>query len=599
MAKRLPGNPNETKKRLKTSSAKEDDADTVSCPLVGGFTAAGFRLVEKWSNGNISATELQELAQAMVDTYGYAAEDVSSMAALGASGNSPAHCQRDLLNMKHFKKIHVPLPSSVEAYVLKQKGSVSTVEKELVYFFKPSDWVNSLKKAGLQDQILGSKHIVDYFWSNIKPNDPRLQGVKDFKKKLWWPMLLHGDAGPHAKHDSLDVYSIRSLVCPGSIGTYLSHLLLIGLPMACRVTESKCKNLGLPEVEDTLTTIGKEIAKDLNKLFLESKMVLWIITADCDHLAKDYGLPHFANKTRPCMRCMANFDDKPVTDVRPTAAWRTTLCSPASLKANPLTEHWLLTVRGVTHHSFVYDPMHVIEIGAASHAIANVLYDVFYKELKGTNAQKVHKLNEILQQCYDSAGVSDDMRIGWLDQRTFADAGAPHQNYPELMTSIVKARRTRYLVPAMMEMAKLYVKESDTYSMRRFFCLRSLSDAYNVVDRNPLFLNTAEFVQYKDNVQNFLSHYVFLAIQSAKCVDRVGQFQWSFTVKFHYMFHIADDAEFISPKAFWCYGGESMVGLMTRIAQSCLSGMPPHRVTEALCLKYRIGKHLQFSEMSG
>ena len=90
----------------------------------------------------------------------------------------------------------------------------------------------------------------------------------------------------------------------------------------------------------------------------------------------------------------------------------------------------------------------------------------------------------------------------------------------------------------------------------------------------------------------FLEHYLYLAQSSMKCMRQIGSHQWSFTPKFHFMIHIAEDAQFLSPRAFWAYRGESMVGIITAIAASCLHGMPAHRVSETLCAKYRVAKML-------
>jgi hypothetical protein len=95
----------------------------------------------------------------MVATYGQSAEDVSHMAALGGHGNDPSHCQRDLLNMKVLNNICIPEPSPVEAWVLKQRGGITVMEKETIYYFKPSAWYNALEKQGLLHDVFGVNDI--------------------------------------------------------------------------------------------------------------------------------------------------------------------------------------------------------------------------------------------------------------------------------------------------------------------------------------------------------------------------------------------------------------------------------------------------------
>ena len=547
----------------------------------------------------LKAYGLQQMASAILATYGTSAKDINAMARIGACGHSPQHCQENLLKLPQFKDIKVPKPSSVKAQVIKQKGSITTVEEELVYFFKPSSWLTCLQEQGLVEQVLGGDPSP--FWQQVLRDDPKLKGIHDRGKPGWKkrrPMLIHGDAAPHQKHDSVDCYSMRSLLAPGDEGTHLYYMLLVGLPMACRCTAKKCQEFKLVFKEDTLDTIGREIAKDLNMLYDKQELVVWVAPADCEHLAKDYGLPHYGCNDKPCMRCDGNKDSLPISDFSAGAKWKRVMHTPEELIARPLSYHWLLTVKGVTHFTFVYDPMHCQDIGSSSHVVANVLFDVFYKELKGNNAKKLADLNELVKKAYDSAEVEANRRVKWVDVKHFVpNKDAPHQHYPDLQHSAIKARQTRYMVPMAFELCKRFKRPEDEYSERRFYCLKNLNESYVIVDRHRLFIPSKDYKRYAKNIDLFLEHYTALSVMAAETEGNIGKYQWSFTPKFHFIAHIKDDAFFLSPKAFWCYGGESKVGFVSTIASACLSGMPPWRVSETLCNKYRISKHMQFLQM--
>ena len=539
------------------------------------------------------------MAASLLATYGDSAKDVNAMARIGASGNSPQHCQENLLNMPQFKHIKVPKASSVKAQVIKQKGSITTVEEELVYFFKPSAWLRCLQEQGLVEQVLGGDP--SSFWEQVHPNDPKLKGIHDIGKRGWnkrKPILFHGDAAPHQKNDSVDTYSMKSVIAPGDEGTHLYYLLLICLPMACRCTKKKCDEFKLEFKEDTLDTIGREIAKDLNMLYDRQELIVWVAPADCDHLAKDYGLPHYGCHDKPCMRCDGNMDTLPISDCAKDAKWRCVKHTPQELIDRPLSHHWLLTVKGVTHFTFVYDPMHCQDIGSSSHVVANVLYDVFYKELTGDNVKKLKDLNVLVKEAYDKAKVEADSRVNWVDVKHFVPKkDAPHQHYPDLQHSTIKARQTRYMVPMAFELCKRFRRPEDKYSETRFYCLKNLNESYQIVDRHRLFIPKEDYKKYAKNIDLFLQHYTALSIMAAETKGNIGKYQWSFVPKFHFVAHIKDDAFFLSPKAFWCYGGESKVGFVSTIASACLSGLPPWRVSQTLCEKYRISKHMQFLKM--
>ena len=67
--------------------------------------------------------------------------------------------------------------------------------------------------------------------------------------------------------------------------------------------------------------------------------------------------------------------------------------------------------------------------------------------------KQLEDLNKLVTEGYNAAEVPLDHRIKWLDIKHFCpDASAPHQHYPELMSSAIKARQTRYLVPVALYM---------------------------------------------------------------------------------------------------------------------------------------------------
>ena len=350
-------------------------------------------------------------------------------------------------------------------------------------------------------------------------------------------------------------------------------------------------------MEDTWDAIGRVLLEDLNALYDACKAIVWVATADCEHLSKDYGLPIHSSKDNPCMRCKCNKHSIPITDVAPNAAWKRNLRSPAEVARAPLTRHWLLQLKGFSHYSFVYDPMHCMDLGATSHVIANVFYLVFYNFLRGSNAQKLKELNGLIKEAYDANGVSHDQRIHWLDLKHFVDEDAPHQNYPDLQHSAIKARKTRYLAPVACWLALKYKNADAPDTKTMYYCLKNLKEMYDIIDRNFLFLSADEHGKLQKCVQNFMLLYVVLAKKAIQKEGR-GFFTWSFVPKFHYIFHIAEDAKFLAPRAFWCYAGESQVGKITNIANSCLHGLPAHKISETLCQKYKVARHLSILEQA-
>ena len=377
-----------------------------------------------------------------------------------------------------------------------------------------------------------------------------------------------------------------------------SSLLLAAVPQACRVTKKKCKELKLEHqfVEDTWDAIWRAMVDDFNELFDDALGIIWVATQDCEHLAKDYRLPnHGADLC--CMRCGVNKGSVPITEVGPNAKFMCHCYSPQQLAKNPLTDHPFLRIKGFSHFTWVYDPMHCKEIGCSSHSVANMFYDVVFKELRHmkNNPERLRKLNSLIMEAYEEMGVATENRINFaIDFKHFFTT---HKEYPDLMHSAIKARKTRYLVPVAFWLAKHFrdseMHDEEHYAARRFFCLKNLNMLYDMEDAHRLFLPRDVAKQYMASTHKFLEHYLYLAKVSMECKKQIGSFQWSFVPKFHFIIHIAEDAQYLSPRAFWAYRGESMVGIIASVAESCLHGMPAWRVSETLCTKYRVAKHLQ------
>lgn len=66
-------------------------------PSFGGLSPITYKLLEKWSWGNSSALELNEIAGACLNTWQEVPGDLEALAACGSFGHNPANTQRDLL----------------------------------------------------------------------------------------------------------------------------------------------------------------------------------------------------------------------------------------------------------------------------------------------------------------------------------------------------------------------------------------------------------------------------------------------------------------------------------------------------------------------
>lgn len=563
---------------------------------------------------------LQDLAKAASLTYpNTSAQDVNEFASLGAHGHSEHNCQRDLL--LKLPELSVPEPYLVEAPVLVLHDNRTQLISKHIHILLPHEWLASMFEADLLDYICGSSKI-QQFWAQTRLSDPRLfqnplKDIEDWSAKVM-PFLLHGDAAPHQNRDTINILSFRSLL--SSLGISDSQLLIAALPESCRATAKSCSALGIFDFEgDTWDSMWDAIVWSFNHLFmgiwpatshkgenfpagskralkagtqlcpgLDLRGVVWIIAADLKHLAVEFGLANHAS-LNPCFKCACNKSTIPYNDFRHNAKWKETVFTPEYFKVCPPTQHKLMEMLGVSAFTFFYDPMHCLEIGVAGHAIANVLFDVFHRELLGNKNERLKQLFHLILETYGKLGITSG-RISRLELSYFSSPSNPFQAFPDLMHSAIKARQTRYLAPVALQLCKDFHNAADQYSKHRLACLQNLNTMYDLVDPHPVFLPEQKQKDYAAAVEQFLLHYS----ACAKIAQNLGRLQWSVVPKLHCVAHFPSQAQMQSPRAFWAYGGEHMVGDIAELASSCLNGTAAHLVPSTLMLKYRVAMHLFF-----
>ena len=563
---------------------------------------------------------MQQLAKAATLTYpDNFVSDLNQFASLGAHGNSEQNCQRDLL--QKLPQLLAPEPYLVEVpLIVLQDNKKEMVLKDIPVLL-PHEWFASMLETDLIDFICGGTKV-ESFWSQTPLDDPRLfenpmMDIEDWHSKVV-PFLLHADAAPHQNKDTINILSFRSIL--SNLGISESQLMIAALPESCRATTKTCTALGLMDFDgDTWDNIWDAVVWSFNQLLLGrwpdqdhkgkpfpagskralkagSKLgqgvdllgIVWIITGDLKHLSVEWGLASHSSLT-PCFKCACNKSTIPFNDFRQNAKWKQTIFTPEYYKLCPPTEHKLMDILGVSGFTFFYDPMHCLEIGVAGHTIANVLFDIFHFELHGVKAERLQKLFNLIRDGYDQLGITSG-RISRLELSYFSTPSAPFKNFPDIMHSAIKARQCRYLAPVALKLCKDYHNEANQYSKHRLACLENLNIMYDLVDPHPVFLPASQQTLYAAAVEKFLLQYS----ACARIAQNLGKLQWSVVPKHHCVAHFPAQSKMQSPRAFWAYGGEHMVGDIAELAASCLNGTPAHLMPSTLVLKYRVAMHLFF-----
>ena len=88
-----------------------------------------------------------------------------------------------------------------------------------------------------------------------------------------------------------------------------------------------------------------------------------------------------------------------------------------------------------------------------------------------------------------------------------------------------------------------------------------------------------------EDVHALLVHYSWLTRWS---IDH-GRKLWNVVPKHYYMWHLAQEAQDLSPRMTWCYANEDFVGKLSTIGQSCRHAMAAAYRSRSLCETWIIG----------
>ena len=102
------------------------------------------------------------------------------------------------------------------------------------------------------------------------------------------------------------------------------------------------------------------------------------------------------------------------------------------------------------------------------------------------------------------------------------------------------------------------------------------------MQRNGLMLQQAESVALLASVEDFLLHYHWLTQNALSS----GRLLYNYVVKFHFLWHIADNAKWLNPRATWAYSYENFIGKRGLATRSLVHSTVPVRVPAKLVENY-------------
>ena len=294
--------------RQKRSRAN-GDAQTEEAKVSSGNPLATALLV-RWAEGQLSAVDVQELAQLAVMS-GASDAEVQWLASIGAHGKNTSHCSRALYS-KYCKDLDLP-----ERYLvtvpLREKGNKEASLEIDISMLLPHDWFYCLGKAINNDEFLGITEIERWWQGSTRRNPKFFQHPcldKDYKHK-GLPYIMHGDGAKLHDRDSLLTVSIKPLL--GKSGFKDSHWFLAALPKSVAAKEAWDKIWAAiawsvdaiapgvhPHADENQNPwpAGSPRASLAGKPLMPDGVfgVMWGMTGDLDFFMRDLGLPYHSSE---------------------------------------------------------------------------------------------------------------------------------------------------------------------------------------------------------------------------------------------------------------------------------------------------------------
>ena len=394
--------------------------------------------------------------------------EVDKLAKLGASGNQPSHCSRDLVRSLGPAFKELPPISVVEIPVVGHRDA-EPFQLQLEVQFPHDVFAHYAQNSQQFSQVFGSDEEICAFWDQKDLHDPAFRFHPAIEKEGFQthciPIKVHSDGVVMSKTESLHVASWSSFFAQGNIlEVQLLYAAIVksacikddrgrdtyaDLYRALKWSLAACLDGRHPRVDwnEEPWAAGSKRARLANQLLHPEGKFLGVfsVLGDLDELCNQYGLAHF-NSNQPCFWCGANNHDVPWTDLSLRAAWRATQLQPARVQPAP-SPHQLWMVPGLTVFSVGWDILHGLDLGPTLHVIGNCLDDLAQLAAVGRNVdERMQTLWQASQHYYRELGITS--RLPSLDLANFRRP----QDFPRFKS---KANEARHYLPVLEQLLQV------------------------------------------------------------------------------------------------------------------------------------------------
>ena len=603
------------KEMAETLPCEKGAASSPSCSNTTSSTSPlCTRLLELWSLGKLSATQVQEISHLAL-LEGCSSPEIHSLAKCGNFGQTKGNIHRDLV-CNFCKNIHISDPIKVTVDVLDTNSR--KIVKEEASIFLPHMMFSQLAEHHPDNfaKFFCFQEATS-FWKNVQHvQDPRLAPPLSLDKRVvnpakTCPIFIHGDGVEYSTRDSLMTWSWGPML--SSESSLSSHLLLLAFPKSstvpttwdpinawvCWSLAALCKGFH-PSTDPFGHPLRKGMA-ELAGLPLTSgghRCFIWSIQGDLEFCSNVLKLPHWQNKF-PCHECDAQRpvhkgircpDGKSVKLLREEDQ-NYVFVSPQQALLEKRSSHPLFSIEGVSTALVRGDSLHILySRGVASHLAGSLLHYLAYYD--GTKRQKVNPSQRIntmfsrIKQLYAETKVTS--RLTNLRLSMVTDPSKPHKNFACLEA---KAGETKHFLPCLLQLIKEALPEEVPIHETMIGCLSAFIEIQDLYDEIGMFPSAAEYGKACSLAKRFFDSYHDLN----KWALLKGRKLFNVTHKFHSFKHLLVNSRFLNFRAHCNFKAEHFVGQISVLSHSCSFGVKTSKLCSKVNLKYRFLLHLQIT----
>jgi len=258
-----------------------------------------------------------------------------------------------------------------------------------------------------------------------------------------------------------------------------------------------------------------------------------------------------------------------------------------------LSSHWVFKIPGVSKYNIAHDCLHVLFThGIVNNAMGNALKHWCWKGPKGSRQTvkpdvRLAMILTRVQKLYREYDVSNTLSS--LHLKDFiADLDKPHQCRPSLK---VKGANCKALVPVFAQLSEELSDNSEVdLKLKEMF--HHMHSFTQLLDTCAMFPTTGQTEQTKVSTSTFLSNAKRL---NTRCAAE--SLQWSLQYKHHNAWNLAEGFQYMNPRFNWCFKGEDLVGIISKMCHSVVHGCKATNVNLKLFEKYRYQLCMKFTNL--